>query len=141
MQITNSGAIPTMEAALAYSYRRHEVILNNIANVSTPGFRGSDLPVADFQAALAKAARPEANRPPTVLGGNPGGESAERSGMRMGDLLTPVRNTDLPGPDGNNVVPEIEAAKMAKNAAMFTALSQLLARQYDLLEKAIRERI
>ena len=30
--------------------------------------------------------------------------------------------------------------KMAKNAAFYTALTQLLSRQYDLIEKAIRER-
>ncbi|KAF0244324.1 MAG: flagellar basal-body rod protein [Planctomycetota bacterium] len=139
MDITNAGAIPTLESALAFSWKRHEVILNNIANASTPGFRGSDLPVDTFQAALRKAAGIGRAPEPMVLGGIPVRPEVA-SGSAVLRSLSPVPTGGIPGHDGNDVVPEIEAAKMAKNAAIYTALTQLLSRQFDLIEKAIRER-
>ena len=141
MDVTNAGAIPTLESALAFSWKRHEVILNNIANASTPGFRGQDLPVDAFQAALRKAIGGGRSPGPVVLGGVPARpEGASGSGSLVLRSLSPVPTGGIPGHDGNDVVPEIEAAKMAKNAAFYTAMTQLLSRQFDLIEKAIRER-
>lgn len=141
MDVTNAGAIPTMEAALAFSWKRHEVILNNIANSSTPGFRAQDLSVEGFQTALRRASRAGKTPAPIVLGGMPARPDAAplpaRADLRF---LDPIPSGGIPGHDGNDVTPEIEAAKMAKNAAYYTALTQLLSRQYDLIEKAIRER-
>ncbi|MBI2919455.1 MAG: hypothetical protein HYY18_00055 [Planctomycetes bacterium] len=139
MDVTNAGAIPTMEAALAYAFRRHEIIVNNIANSSTPGFHAQDLPVAEFNEVLARATRPE--RPSPVVLGQPFEGARPSMPSFNPTLFSPSPVPGVPGADGNTVVPELEASKMAKNAALFTALSQLLARQYDLIEKAIRERI
>ncbi len=142
MDVTNAGAIPTMEAALAFSWKRHEVILNNIANASTPGFRAQDLSVDGFQAALRKASRTEKRSEPIVLGGMPSRpETASLPARADLRFLDPVPVNGIPGHDGNDVTPEVEAAKMAKNAAFYTAMTQLLSRQYDLIEKAIRERV
>lgn len=139
MDVTNAGAIPTMEAALAFSWKRHEVILNNIANAGTPGFRAQDLPVDAFQAALRKAAGREQAPAPVVLGGMPARPDAPAPAADL-RFLDPVPSGGVPGHDGNDVTAEIEAAKMAKNAAFYTAMTQLLSRQFDLIERAIRER-
>lgn len=139
MDVTNAGAIPTMEAALSYAFRRHEVIINNIANSSTPGFRAQDLPVEEFNKVLARATRPE--RPSPVVLGQPFDGTTPSAPFFHPNLFSPSPEPGVPGADGNTVVPELEASKMAKNAALFTALSQLLARQYDLIEKALRERV
>lgn len=141
MDVTNAGAIPTLESALAFSWRRHEVILNNIANASTPGYRGQDLPVDAFQAALRKSIGLGRTPEPVVLGGIPARpEAASAPDSALLRSLNPVFTGGIPGHDGNDVTPEIEAAKMAKNAAFYTALTQLLSRQFDLIESAIRER-
>ncbi|MEK7468291.1 MAG: flagellar basal body rod protein FlgB [Planctomycetota bacterium] len=141
MDVTSAGAIPTLESALAFSWKRHEVILNNIANASTPGFRGQDLPVDEFQAALRRATDAGRATQPVVLGGMPA-QPAFASGSDFSILrtLSPIPTGGIPGHDGNDVVAEVEAAKMAKNAAFYTALTQLLSRQFDLIESAIRER-
>lgn len=138
MDVTNAGAVPILESALAYSWKRHEVILNNIANSSTPGFRALDLPVDAFQAALRKASGLE-RRAPVVLGGATPATAASSPDDVL-RALSPVAVNGIPGHDGNDVVPEIEAAKMAKNVGFYAAMTQLLSRQFDLIEKAIRER-
>jgi flagellar basal-body rod protein FlgB len=141
MDVANTGAIPALETALSFSWKRHEVILNNIANASTPGFRGSDLPVDAFQAALRKALGNGRTPDPVVLGGMPAKPmEAPGAGALVLRSLSPIPTGGIPGHDGNDVIPEIEASKMAKNAAFYTAMTQLLSRQFDLIEKAIRER-
>ncbi|NUN49076.1 MAG: flagellar basal body rod protein FlgB [Candidatus Brocadiae bacterium] len=138
MNLVGDGAIPSLESALRFAWQRHEVILNNIANVSTPGYRAQDLPVREFQATLGRLRARTAS--PTVLGGNP--QPLPAAGRAaFSTRFVPRPTADLPGPDGNSVVAETEAAKLARNAAQFTAMAQLLTRQFDLIEKAIRERV
>ncbi|MCE9581660.1 MAG: flagellar basal body rod protein FlgB [Planctomycetes bacterium] len=141
MDLTSAGAIPAMEASLHYAWKRHEVILNNIANASTPGFQAQDLPVADFQAAMQKALGQGQRRPPVVLGDLSAASPTPSAFHADARLFQPIPTGGIAGHDGNNVVPETEAAKMAKNSALFTAMTQLLSRQYDLIEKAIKERL
>src|ERR1035441_10617366 len=46
---------PILERALNFTEQRHQVILANIANASTPGYVQRDVPVAKFQKALQDA--------------------------------------------------------------------------------------
>ena len=53
--LTNGGALPALERLLQFTGRRQALLANNIANLDTPGFRPSDVSVADFQALLGEA--------------------------------------------------------------------------------------
>ena len=53
--LTNSGAIPTLAAALRFAGQRQKVIAHNIANIATPNFIQKDVSVADFRETLARA--------------------------------------------------------------------------------------
>lgn len=53
--LTNSGAIPTLAAALRFAGQRQKVLAHNIANISTPNFIQKDVSVPEFRDALAKA--------------------------------------------------------------------------------------
>jgi flagellar basal body rod protein FlgB len=53
--LTNSDGIPALERLVQFTGQRHRLILNNIANLSTPGFRPSDVSPQAFQAQLAEA--------------------------------------------------------------------------------------
>src|ERR1035441_3259744 len=46
---------PILERALSFTEQRHQVILANIANASTPGYVQQDVPVTKFQKALQDA--------------------------------------------------------------------------------------
>jgi len=51
----NTPAIATLERTVNFTEARHDVILANIANVSTPGYVQQDVSVADFQQSLQDA--------------------------------------------------------------------------------------
>src|SRR5437764_7511031 len=53
--LLSSPAIRMLEQTVNFTEQRHEVLLGDIANASTPGFVQKDLSVAEFQGALRSA--------------------------------------------------------------------------------------
>ena len=53
--IFQSGSMPVTEKLVQFTGARHQVLTNNIANLSTPNFRPRDLDPQAFQAQLGKA--------------------------------------------------------------------------------------
>ena len=62
--VVHRETLPVLEKALAFTEARHRVLVENIANVDTPGYRTKHLDAAAFQEALGKAlARRTAQHP------------------------------------------------------------------------------
>jgi flagellar basal-body rod protein FlgB len=132
-------SIPVIESVLSFANQRHAVLLNNVANVDTPGYRAKDLPEVDFQSALRSA----------VESRRTGAEPLElrnsrniRRGADGGVEFTPV--TDGSGVmrnDGNNVAVDQEMAKLLKNAMTVQVFNRLLALKFNGLATAIRGRL
>jgi len=55
-RLTTSNTIQLLERVVNFTEQRHELILENVANVSTPGYVQKDVNPRDFQQALADAA-------------------------------------------------------------------------------------
>lgn len=53
--LISSPTVRMLEQALSFTEQRHNVLLENIANVSTPGYVQKDVSVAGFQQALRQA--------------------------------------------------------------------------------------
>lgn len=127
-----------LERSLDLIAQRHQVLLSNIANEETPGYKAKDL---DFRAALAAAANP----------------SAGPTGMAPGHGAPHMRHLPLPAPagpaaptvitlpsaraglDGNTVSVEKTMAAMYENSTLFAAASQILSRKYQGLLSALKE--
>lgn len=134
-----------LETAIEGTTLRHQIIVNNIANVDTPGFQSADL---DFQQALkAQLPPPEKKSPQTF---------EERVARLATKIVTPsVRERGAPnGPqakivseaydqprlDGNTVDIDREMAKHAQNTLFHNAYLELLNRKYRMLKTAINGR-
>jgi flagellar basal-body rod protein FlgB len=140
LDLTGNTSLPHLEAGMRFAWRRHGILVNNVANVSTPGFRASDLPVEQFQKALARATREPGGSATVLTSDGPRRLRRAAPSLSFHDFR-PALNRGAVAPNGNDVSPELEAAKLAKNAGWFAALAELSTRQFDLLEKAIRERM
>lgn len=105
-----------MRRAVLFCEARHGVIANNIANVTTPGFRAKDLSVEAFQESLRRA---QLNRDFKVI------DSPDAAQVRE---------------DGNNVSIEAEMSKLSSNAMMHRTLLSLLNHQSRLLQSALEGR-
>ena len=113
------GSLPALEAMVRFSAARHAVLAENVANVSTAGYRARDLSVDGFREALRRAfERPEPDLRP--------GLSKEAGPLKS---------------DGNNVDLEVETAKMLRNQGLHAFASGLLAQQLTMLREAVAERI
>lgn len=114
-----------LRSALDLYAARHRVLTENIANAETPGYRARDL---DFQTALLRAFTPPEPGTETAGGGRADAESAAQVVVDR-DAAIKV--------DGNSVDLDSQMARLSENAFRMTALSRMLARQYDTLKSAI----
>ena len=140
--VTNADAIPVLERLLQFAGARHRLLVHNIANLDTPGFRPADVSVKEFQNALGEAidVRRENRRP---LGGPL--PAIDSPGVRtIGDRL--VLN---PEPQGANILFHDRSDRdlerimqgLAENFMTFRLASDLLRSRFALIDTAIRERI
>jgi flagellar basal-body rod protein FlgB len=94
------GLFALAEQRLAWADQRQEVLAQNIANASTPGFQPRDLP--SFASTLDSVATVQLVRThPNDLPGSNGG------------LFQPVIENDAHGPDGNGVELDAQLSKVA----------------------------
>lgn len=139
--LTNSGATQTLEKLMQFSARRHEVLANNIANLSTPGFRPEDVSVTGFQQQLGEAVDRQRSSP-TARGELQIKDSNEVQ-VRNGRL------TLAPQPAGENLLfhdrndrnLERTMQDMVENFMAFRTAAQFMRREFETLRTVIRERM
>ncbi|HUO10187.1 MAG TPA: hypothetical protein VM008_17910 [Phycisphaerae bacterium] len=136
--LVSSPTIRMLEQTLDFTEQRHNVLLEDIANVSTPGFVQKDVSVAEFQKSLQDAIaknwtsnnnsyHPESN------------EAADFSPVSSQVQVKPaeVGNTMAFHDRGVRSM-EYLMGQMADNAMAHNAVSQLLKSRYDMTTRAIK---
>ena len=125
----NDGSEPVLEQVLRFTAARHRLIAENVVNISTPGYRQKDLSVEQFQKRLA-----------------------ERVDQSRQSELDPISFDDVVGQsedpnrgilfhDGQNRSMEQLMSDQAKNALMHNLAIELLRRQFQTIETALKERL
>lgn len=121
-----AGAVSQIERGLVYANRRHEVLVQNIANLETPGYKARDLVFDDVLKPSSTVGLP------VPLG----------SGDRGGRLPRLVQSNDsTPNADGNDVSVDRQMARLSENTLFQHALVQILAGQFNALKQAISGRV
>jgi flagellar basal-body rod protein FlgB len=139
----NNGALPVLERMAQFTQARHQVIVNNIANLSTPNYRPQDLDTDAFRAVLAdaidrrRAAHADAPRGDLRL------DDTDQVDFRRDGIA--VRAADLNENilfhDRNNRSLERTMQDLAENTMAFTHTMEMLRNQFTMLETAISERV
>lgn len=133
-------SIPVLEAALSFARQRHEMLINNVANVSTPNYRAADLSEEDFQKALEEAIQGRSTGAcPLVIGTGRSLRSSADGSLEA----VPVRGgvSGVVRADGNDVSLDVEMSKQLKNALGSQIMARLLATKFRMLAQAMRERL
>ncbi|MDQ7037889.1 MAG: flagellar basal body rod protein FlgB [Aquificota bacterium] len=111
-----------VEPFLDFTWKRHKVILSNIANADTPNYRAIDLEMRRKETTLPlKTTRPEHIRP------------RERTPFRVIEV-----KRSLVGNDRNNVSLEEEMAKMVQNRIAYEVYMRMVSGSFDKLNRVIR---
>ncbi len=140
--VTNGDSIPILERMVQFAGQRHRVIVNNIANFSTPGYRAVDVSVEAFQAQLGDAI--DARR---ARHGATGGELNLRDSRTVRFTSTGIELN--PEPIGRNILfhdrndrdLERTMQDLAENFMSFRLAAELLRSRMALINTAIRERV
>lgn len=136
----SGGPIPALEKVVRFSEARHRLILGNIANAETPGYRRQDLPTAEFDATLERAIEDHRHRP--AAGFRLDLEPLLRpvSTRPSSGLATGMRETGNGGVlrhDGNNVDIEREMAVLLRNSGRLRQGATLLKKYLDQIRAAV----
>ena len=128
-RLINQGNAPLLERVLQFSVARQRLLGENIVNASTPGYKQKDLSVAKFQGLLRKRVEARKDAPPGSLG--------------FDDIAAEIENPTrgILFHDGNNRSMEQLMSDQAKNALMHNLVVELLRRQYQSMENALKERV
>jgi flagellar basal-body rod protein FlgB len=130
-RLLDQGGVPVLEQTLRFAAARHKLLAENIVNVDTPNYRQKDLSVEDFQAMLRE--RVDGRREAGPGDARPSFEDVEA------ELQTPQRGILFH--DGNNRSMEQLMADHAKNAMMHNLVIELLRKQFQALEMALKDRV
>lgn len=122
-----------LQAALGRASRRHQVLLGNLANVSTPGFKRQDV---HFNLALEEAGRTDGLRlaatdPRHIT------QPAPKRGMPGSDQIDADQRSIRQ--DGSSVDLETEIAALTETSLRYNALTMLTRRYFQGLKEVIRE--
>ena len=138
----NQGALPVVERLVQFTGQRHRVLVDNIANVSTPYYKPADLDPKAFQSALREAV--DQRR----VGGNPAGTALRMSDtqqIRFGKDRIEVRpeatHEGVLYHDQNNRDLERIMQNLAENTMAHNLGIELLRGELATLRTAIRERL
>ena len=123
-----------LENLIDFQYDRHTVLATNIANIDTPGYKGSDLRFSDE---LKKAASSK------------GSMSLKKTNekhlpLKAGDLkgvthqVAPSSGT-VHRLDGNTVDLDKEMAKLSENSLYYNTAVQILSKKLGLIRTAVSE--
>ena len=115
-KLLNSGNAPLLEQMVRFSDARHRLLLENIANVDTPGYRQKDLSVERFQRMLVERVENRKRDPGRRV--------------RFDDIENEVMNPEagILFHDQNNRSMEELSSDLAKNALMHNVAIELIFR-------------
>jgi len=128
-RLLNQGPNPVLEQQLRFTEARQQLIADNIANSSTPNYRQKDLSVERFQ----KMLRERVDRQ----------QSSAPGSVAFDDVTSEVEHSQagILFHDGNNRSMEQLMTDNAKNALMHNLVVELLRRQYQTMDMALKERV
>ena len=128
-RLLNQTNAPLLEQMLQFTSARHNLILENIANVDTPGYQHKDLSVDKFQSLLQERVTDRNAAPPGAIG--------------FDNVIPDVENPQagILFHDGNNRSMETLQTDLAKNAMTHNLVVELLRKQYMQLDMALKEKI
>ena len=125
--LMNRGNGALLEQVVNFASQRHKLLLDDIANADTPGFRQKDLSVERFSSMLRN--RVDERRPYGVA--------------RFDDMESAVENPTrgILFHDRNNRSMEQLSTDLAKNAMMHNLAIELLRKQFQQMDMALKERV
>ena len=133
--IDNNSSIAMLERVVNFTEQRHDLLLADIANTSTPDYVQQDVSVADFQKSLRKAVESRT----TSQSPTPESTSTVEFDPHSSALRLHPKDVVASTPFHDRGIRSMESlmSNLADNAQVHNMATQLLKSRYDLITKAI----
>jgi flagellar basal-body rod protein FlgB len=129
-----AGTIESAVKALDLRSRRHEVIVSNLANADTPGYKAFDLMVEEAMADKDHGpAGLEMQR--THSGHLPSASAANRG---LSPHMVQIKEMNNLRGDGNTVDMDREMSNLAQNQLMYRSAARIVAKKFQGLQNVIQ---
>ncbi len=146
--ILNSTTVPLLEQVVRFTEMRQKLLVGNIANIDTPGYKSRDLPVEKFQQALRDALSGRETQQATTGLLSSGSQSSQSQQSGAIDRFFPRElfeasednAQNITFQDGNNRSIERAMMEMRKNAAKQRFAIEVITSQLNMLQTVISER-
>ena len=128
-RLLNEGNAPLISKMVQFTEKRHDVIAENVANISTPGYVQKDLDVKEFQNQLRRRVQERMR---------------SSNGSRSFDDISSEIDVPVAGMlfhDRSNRSVETLMSNMGSNALKHNFFVELLRKQYDSIQSVLRERV
>ncbi len=127
-RLLNQGNAPLLERWLDFTGQRHRLIAENVVNISTPGYRQKDLSLDGFRQMLRSRADERRDAAPGAV--------------RFDDIRAEVEEAEhgMLFHDGQTRSMEQLMTDQAKNALMHNLAIELLRKQFQAMETALKDR-
>lgn len=127
-KLMNQTDSPVLERMLQFTAARHQLIAQNVANISTPGYRQKDLSLEKFQEMLSRRIDQR--------------DESGRGEVSFDDLDAEMEEPErgMLFHDGANRSVEQLMSDQAKNALMHNFIIELLRKQYSTMELALKDK-
>jgi len=140
-KLLGSPAISMLERTLSFTERRHEILLENIANASTPGYVQKDVSVKAFQRSLQEAVtRRQEMGGVEVAPQSSATVEFEPNSSRVALKPQPI-GTVTPFHDGGARSPEVLMGQLLDNGQAHNLAAAFLKNRYETLRQAISMKV
>ncbi len=134
MRVKSYDNLQILSHAMDASMLRHSILANNVTNISTPGFKRSDV---SFQSELARALEPATRMQlnhsmPGHFDPGPERDASRVMPRAYAEIDTWARN------DKNNVNPEVEMTNLAQNTLYYQTVTQFVSGNFKSLATIVQ---
>jgi flagellar basal-body rod protein FlgB len=131
----DNSTIPYLNEAVNFAQARHNVLVGNVANIDTPGYKTRDLSVETFQERLAEAIQARQERHESLT--SPLLSTSESEALRRvrESMTTVLRHDDV------DVGIEQQVKEISKNQMLHNLAVTIMTNQFQLLQTMISERL
>lgn len=133
--ILNHSTIPYLSETVQFAQARHNVLVGNIANLDTPGYKTRDMSVSTFQARLAEAIEAHKTAEPSLGTLTGAGDESDPLRQVRDSMNGILRHDDV------NVGMEQQVLEISKNQYLHNLAITIMGNQFQLLQTVISERV
>lgn len=134
MSLNNIGVLKALQTSMTWLSARQQVLADNVANASMPGYKAKDLEALNFDIILERTTN--GRMPQRQQGVQRQGTSSgfDRSAVTFDTIIKADSETS---PDGNSVVLEEQMLKINETQSQYQAATSLYKKSLNMLRIAI----